>query len=440
MLIPFVLPLIGMLVSLVAKKPKALRACESVLGIELIALGLLPSLENFITGFQLPIIYRIMFFLAISIATMLFFLAQIWKPLRTKSISQNYTEAPKNSGVNAFARIFSAPFRNFGICTKTRLIQALAIITAIALVIGISPIVYEKVIAVVKSDINLLNYTPFGDNKDYDFHGTRVKSLDSPSTLSFHDNFKPVFYGIEQYYPLTSAFVRATYPMNAYHPYGPKHDDRIFATGIEPKFAILLLVEKEADVSLVRKFDVSEADAEKLLLTPIGRDALVFVANSKNPITNLTQDDIRQIYAGQITNWQDLGGNNEKIRLYQPPGDPKDYFERLMGDSKALDPEMRIADLSFNTKPSYFVNHKNAIGYTSIFFLDMDNHPGIKALSVDGVAPTAETIRSGEYPLSVDICAATRIQANRSIDEFVNWMLSPQGQELVEKTGYVKIR
>jgi phosphate transport system substrate-binding protein len=85
-------------------------------------------------------------------------------------------------------------------------------------------------------------------------------------------------------------------------------------------------------------------------------------------------------------------------------------------------------------------NYKNAIGYSFLFFAtQMVQNNEIKLLKVDGVLPGRSTIANGEYPLAAEFYAVTADSGNPNIERFIEWILSAQGQYLVEKTGYTPI-
>ena len=89
---------------------------------------------------------------------------------------------------------------------------------------------------------------------------------------------------------------------------------------------------------------------------------------------------------------------------------------------------------------SDYKNYNNAIGYTFRYYsTEMTKNNSIRLLAVNGVEPTKETIRSGDYPITNEFYAVTAGSDNPHIDEFIDWILSEQGQEIVEKTGYVSI-
>lgn len=89
---------------------------------------------------------------------------------------------------------------------------------------------------------------------------------------------------------------------------------------------------------------------------------------------------------------------------------------------------------------SDYKNHKNAIGYTFRYYsTQMVKNNRIRLLSVDGVEPTVDTIRSGDYPITNEFYAVTAGSDNPHVEAFIEWILSDEGQEIVEKTGYVPV-
>ena len=188
-------------------------------------------------------------------------------------------------------------------------------------------------------------------------------------------------------------------------------------------------------------------------MTPIGREAFVFFVNSRNPVTELTVEEVRGIYSGEITNWRQVGGKNWPIRPFQRAENSgsQSALQRLMGDVPLLEPETedRISAMDgIIRQVSSYRNYKNAIGFSFRFYsTEMVSSNDIRLLALNGVAPTRETIRNGSYPISSAFYAITAAPAgypppqetNSDIAAFLEWMLSPQGQSIVEKTGYVAL-
>ena len=181
-------------------------------------------------------------------------------------------------------------------------------------------------------------------------------------------------------------------------------------------------------------------------LTPIGKEAFVFFVNSKNRVKSLTTDEIKGIYSGEITDWEKVGGKNKAIRAFQRPEDSgsQTALQQFMGNVPIMDPPVEdIASLmgTIIDAVSDYRNYNNAIGYTFRYYsTEMVKDRNIRLLGVNGVKPTVENIKSGEYPITNELYAITAGSDNPHIDEFIEWILSEQGQAIIEKTGYVSIQ
>ena len=272
----------------------------------------------------------------------------------------------------------------------------------------------------------------------------------------------PVLDGAEAAYPVYSAFADACYEnIGEIQEYakknGYKNPDIIMPVKFNNSvIAFEDLVAGETDIffgakpSAAQQELVSEAGKE-LILTPIGKEAFVFFVNSENPVDGLTSDQIRDIYSGEITNWKKIGGVNERILAFQRPKNSgsQTMMEYFMGDTQLKKPVRTESVSSMGdlvlTIASY-QNRSSAIGYSFRYFAtimvnDMDYSNHIKYLSVDGVYPDVETIRSGAYPLTTELYAVTLADnPNENVELFLDWMTSPQGQQIVADTGYVAIQ
>jgi len=211
------------------------------------------------------------------------------------------------------------------------------------------------------------------------------------------------------------------------------------------------LVAGEADLVFVAQPSESQRAAAEsagrpLRLTPIGREAFVFFVHADNPIDGLTSEQIRAIYTKRIVSWKELGGLDEKILPFQRPegsGSQTALERRVMQGEKPAPPlreEFALGMGGVIQQVAAYKNSRAAIGYSfRVFAIAMNPGGEIKLLKIDGVAPTRETIRSGDYPYTVDICAATAGTRNPHVPAPVEWFLGPQGQDLVDRTGYVSL-
>jgi phosphate transport system substrate-binding protein len=354
---------------------------------------------------------------------------------------------------------------------KARMIAVMSLIVAIVATTGSLYGVAkykEKFIEIndSESEIDLMQYIPF----PIDAYGkTLVKTLDEPPTLAFSDNL-PRLDGATALYPLYSAFARATYPEGEYSPYGslPKltsnEENASPVVCSKTSEAFENLVDGYADIAFL--MDVSEEQAAiaseqglELEMTPIGKEAFVFMVNSENEIEDLSQSQVRGIYAGDIRNWREVGGPSAIIEAYQRQENSGSQTElkKIMGSSRIREPKKeQVYSMMFgmyNAIASY-KNYKNAIGYSFRFYIESMLNDAelkqVKLLRIDGIAPNVLSIASGEYPFAESFYAVTARNREPADDDerarrenakrLIDWILSAQGQELVEKTGYVAIR
>ncbi|MCL2513744.1 MAG: substrate-binding domain-containing protein, partial [Oscillospiraceae bacterium] len=181
---------------------------------------------------------------------------------------------------------------------------------------------------------------------------------------------------------------------------------------------------------------------------PIGRDALVFIANDGNPIINLTEKQIQDIYQGKTTNWKGLGGEDREIVAYQRSQDSgsQALMDKLV--MKGLTPADAPVELYPGTMGGLieaiaeYSNSKNAIGYSVYYYVsNMYSLPGLRLMSVNGVVPSNGTIADGTYPYTNEFFAVIRKNEPKDGDtrKLLDWVLSAEGKQAVIDAGYVGV-
>ena len=296
---------------------------------------------------------------------------------------------------------------------------------------------YNKSITVNTSpNIDIQAYLPFDED-------SKIVKTDS-KTLKLTGNL-PRIDGAAALFPVYSAFVNAVYP-NA-----TKLHDGIFEYNNTPD-GYRLLAEKETDIFIgVYPSDEQRAYAEEnqttFEYTPIGTEAFVFFVHKDNPITNLTTEQIKDIYSGKITNWKDVGGKNEKIAAFQrnEGSGSQSMLKRFMGDTPITDaPTEMVNDLMAGIieQVADYKSKTNSIGFSFRYYVEgIIKNPDIKMISIDGAAPTSENIRNGSYPILTPIYAVTyKENQNGNVDKLLEWILSDEGQYIINETGYVGIK
>ncbi len=174
----------------------------------------------------------------------------------------------------------------------------------------------------------------------------------------------------------------------------------------------------------------AESSGVELVYVPIGLEGFVFFVNSKNPVDNLTTEEIRKIYAGEYNNWSQLGGVRRTINpVTRLKGSgSQTAFENFMGEYKI-------------GKKSIFAVTGGSIGFSFRYYMDgIVENSSVKMLSLNGVYPNGENIRNRTYPIVAQFYAIYRKDnQNENIPLLIDWILSEEGQILIEKNGYVRI-
>ena len=302
------------------------------------------------------------------------------------------------------------------------------------------------------------------------YDGEKLVSLDEPATFIIDkEEDMPILDGAEACYPVYSALAKHIY----------KDIDKIEARQIEldkKEFYELSLEEKNmvknngkivTFTNTVRAYDrlvdhsvdlvfgarpssnqkeYAKSLGEELISIPIGREAFVFFVEEDNPVDNLSSDEARGIYHGDITNWSEVGGKNQEIIAFQRPEDSgsQAMMKYFMQDVSLKEPdtiEMESAMGGVLKRVKQYHNERGALGYTFNYFLTgLNQEKGVKILSIDGVYPSIENIKNGSYPIVVDlVCIKRGSNTKESVDKVIDYLLSKEGQEIIEKTGYAPL-
>lgn len=295
----------------------------------------------------------------------------------------------------------------------------------------------ESITIDVAPSIDTWEYLPFDEN-------SKIVKLDS-QLLDFSalpQNQLPIIDGATAAFPVYSAFVHAVYPQTT------QLYDGVFEFN-NTVGGYKLLGERKTDIFIgaapsQEQIASAEEKGTTFEYTQIGYEAFVFFVHKDNPIDSLTAEQIRGIYSGQITNWSQVGGENREIMPFQrnEGSGSQSMLIRFMGDTPIIQPDLQTQIGGMGGIIEEVADYKNkseSIGFSFRFYVEgMIRNPDIKLIAVDGVDPTAENIRSGAYPIIAPVYAVTyEGNDNENVDKLIGWMLSPEGQQIIEQTGYV---
>lgn len=294
----------------------------------------------------------------------------------------------------------------------------------------------ESITINVTPNINTHEYLPFEEDSKI------VKFEDS--SLSLTENL-PVIDGATAAFPVYSAFVHAVYPK-----YTSLYDGTFEYNNTLGGYRAL--AEKETDIFIgaypsKEQREYAAENGTVFEYHQIGYEAFVFFVHKDSPIDSLTADQIRAIYSGEITNWSEVGGNNEKIVAFQrnEGSGSQSMMLRFMGDTPLMEPgTQEVVDGmgGIITEVADYKNKSNSIGFSFRYYVEtIIANLDIKIIAVDGVYPSVESIKSGEYPIIAPVYAVTyEGNPNENVDKLIEWILSDEGQYIIEETGYVGIR
>ncbi len=169
----------------------------------------------------------------------------------------------------------------------------------------------------------------------------------------------------------------------------------------------------------------------------IAQDAIAIIVNPQNPLTEISSEELRGIFAGRIRNWQDMGWKPRVITVVtrEEGSGTRGAFDKLVMGVEDVTPSAIVQD-SNGAVRAIVADDPYAVGYISLGLVNEE----VKALRVDGVEATAESAARGEYRLVRPFLFLTRGEPEGQAEEFIEFVLSPRAQELLASEGLSKVR
>jgi len=232
--------------------------------------------------------------------------------------------------------------------------------------------------------------------------------------------------------------------------YMANHPDvSIQVTGGGSGTGISALINGTTDIcNASRPMKKSERDKLKQRYNTLGveiksaKDGLAVYVSDTNPVRELTIAQLKDIYTGKITNWKEVGGADAKIILYSRENNSGTYVyfkDNVLGGEDFTPAAQNMPGTA--AVVNAVAKDKSGIGYGGAAY-----GKGIKFLKVrkdaasPGFEPTAENVKSGDYPISRYLYLYVRSKPSGKLKEYIDWILSTQGQEIVSKVGYFPVR
>lgn len=270
-------------------------------------------------------------------------------------------------------------------------------------------------------------FVPFDENAE-------IVKIDSKTKIS---GDLPILDGATALLPLYSAFANAIYPNDSvnfnYETKSYKEGSSVQFT--DTKYAYMGVIDGNVDIAFcaypsASLLEYAKSKNVELELIPIGKEAFVFLNHVDNPVKNLSTQDVRDIYSGKILFWNQVGGPK---RLIYPLTRPE-----ASGSQSAMNSFMKGTEI----KKYPFQVFGAAIGFSFRYYVEgLVGNSKVKMLSIDGIEPNRENIINGSYPHSVYFYAVYRKDnKNENIQKVIDFILSEEGQYIINETGYVGLK
>ena len=189
------------------------------------------------------------------------------------------------------------------------------------------------------------------------------------------------------------------------------------------------------DIGLASRYLKEEEKAEGLVETVLAYDGIAMIVNTGNPVTDLTVEQIAKIYTGEITNWNEVGGNDAEIVLIgrEAGSGTRDGFESITDTKDACKYRQELT--STGAVITAVESNPNAIGYASLASVK----DSVKALSVNGVAPGESTIKDGSYAIQRPFVLVTKegVNLSETAQAFFDYITSGEAKALISSAGVV---
>ena len=223
--------------------------------------------------------------------------------------------------------------------------------------------------------------------------------------------------------------------------YMEKHPDvKVTVQGGGSSTGIKMVGEGTVDIgNASRKIKDEEKDLyPDLVGTIIAYDGIAIVVHPSNPVENLTKQQLQDIYAGKITNWKELGGEDREIVVVtraEGSGTHDTFMELIMNKGKIEETSSALQKPSNGAVKATVAGNENAIGYIGLGYIDSS----VKVMKIDGVTPSSTTVKDGTYLLSRALYMYTKGTPSGVAKDFINFILSDEGQNIVEEVGFIRI-
>ncbi|MBM4965188.1 phosphate ABC transporter substrate-binding protein [Vibrio parahaemolyticus] len=229
--------------------------------------------------------------------------------------------------------------------------------------------------------------------------------------------------------------------------YNKTHPDNYIAVqGIGSSAGITMVNKGVVKLGMSSRYLTESEKGEDLNVFPIAYDGLAVVVNRTNSVTNLSAQQLFNIYKGEIKNWKEVGGADQPIAVVtrEASSGSRYSFESLLGLTKIINDRL-VSDISpnnlvvnSNSMVKTIVNHNTrAIGFISVGSVDLS----VKAIQFNGIEPTAANIANHKYKLARPFLVLYKVDSlDQAGKDFVAFLKSEAGQKTIADYGYIPVK
>jgi phosphate transport system substrate-binding protein len=201
---------------------------------------------------------------------------------------------------------------------------------------------------------------------------------------------------------------------------------------------IKAVIDGTTDVGMSSRDLTADEKSKGLVTFKICDDGIAVITNKANPVKSLTVDQIRDIFAGNVTNWKQVGGDDASIIVVtrEAGSGTRDGFDTLVMQKKANITSKALQQGSTGSVSTYVAGSKYAIGYISYGSLDTNQ---VNAISVNGVQPSVATIKDKTYLIQRPFLLVTKGQPTGLAKAYIDYVLSAEGQAMLAKHNLVTV-
>lgn len=229
--------------------------------------------------------------------------------------------------------------------------------------------------------------------------------------------------------------------MKAAEIYMSKHPDvQVLVQGGGSGTGIKMVAEGSVDIGASSRNlkDKEKSANPDLVAHVIASDGIAVITHSANTLDDLTKEQVQDIFSGKIKNFNEIGGPDKKIVVVirEEGSGTRSAFEELVMDKGKIDgAQAALQKPSNGAVKATVASNENAIGYIGIGYIDSS----VRAMKIEGVMPSGDTIKDGAYTVSRNLYFVTKGQPTEIAKDFIDFVLSEEGQGLVEEEGFIRV-